>query len=380
MQTDVHLSYWEKEHWLTFDLAIVGAGITGFSVAAAYLEKFPKHKVAIFERGILPTGASTKNAGFACFGSPTEILSDIASMGEKDALALIQKRFDGLNMLFKRFPNEKSGKESFGGFELLKDDKALKSTEIDYLNQLLKPITNGTTYTVANHKIAEFGFNKQLVDQLLFNPFEAQIDSGLLLKSMYHQVVSMGAIIFTGTEIEAIESVGNGTRLLAKSLGKAIEFKANKTIVCTNAFATKLLKNVDVIPGRGQIISTEPIAGLPFKGTFHYDEGFYYFRNVGNRILLGGGRNRDFVGETTTELNITATIQKALEDLLFTVIYPNQKVTIEQRWAGIMAFGKEKSPIIQEVERNIICAIRGSGMGVALASQSANEVVTRFFD
>ena len=27
------------------------------------------------------------------------------------------------------------------------------------------------------------------------------------------------------------------------------------------------------------------------KGAFHYDEGYVYFRNIDNRVLLGGGRN-----------------------------------------------------------------------------------------
>ena len=36
----------------------------------------PKSKVLILERGIFPNGASTKNAGFATFGSLSEIISD----------------------------------------------------------------------------------------------------------------------------------------------------------------------------------------------------------------------------------------------------------------------------------------------------------------
>jgi glycine/D-amino acid oxidase-like deaminating enzyme len=73
-------------------------------------------------------------------------------------------------------------------------------------------------------------------------------------------------------------------------------------IYCTNAFSSKFLKNENIIPARGQILLTEPIEGLKLKGTFHYDEGFYYFRNLGNRVLLGGGRNQDFKTEETTAL------------------------------------------------------------------------------
>ena len=164
-------------------------------------------------------------------------------------------------------------------------------------------------------------------------------------------------------------------KVLAYSLGKQIEFTTKQVVICTNAFAQQFIPAVDITPGRGQILVTEQITVLPFKGTFHYDEGFYYFRNVGNRILLGGGRNLDFSGEKTTEIELSTTIQDALVNLLQTVIFPKADLKIEQRWAGIMAFGQEKSPIVSRVSENVFCAVRGGGMGVALASNTAIEAV-----
>jgi hypothetical protein len=55
--------------------------------------------------------------------------------------------------------------------------------------------------------------------------------------------------------------------------------------------------------------NTEPIDNLDVRGTFHLDCGYYYFRNIGDRILLGGGRNLDFETETTTEFAQTEIIQ-----------------------------------------------------------------------
>lgn len=375
MQTDAHISYWEKEHWLHYDLAIVGAGITGLSVAAEYLERFPHHKVAVFERGLLPTGASTKNAGFACFGSPTEILSDIEAMGESAALKLLLKRYQGLQMLFKRFNADKAGLEILGGYELLNEAKALDNYQLDSLNTLLQSITSASTFSVVNEKIQMFGFNPDHVQQLIFNPFEGQIDSGILLKSMYQYAISLGAMVFTGAQVEVVYGQQGGTVLKTTSLGKVVDFKAKKSIICTNAFAKLMLPQLDIKPGRGQILMTEPIENLALKGTFHFDEGYYYFRNVGNRILIGGGRNADFVGEESLEFETTENIQKVIEDLLFTVIIPGQKIDIAHRWSGIMAFGSDKSPIVQQLEPNIFCALRGSGMGVALASHTAKVVI-----
>jgi gamma-glutamylputrescine oxidase len=72
------LSYWEiKEYFMDVDLLVVGSGIVGLTTAIFYKEKNPGSKILIVERGMLPSGASAKNAGFASFGSTSEILADL---------------------------------------------------------------------------------------------------------------------------------------------------------------------------------------------------------------------------------------------------------------------------------------------------------------
>jgi glycine/D-amino acid oxidase-like deaminating enzyme len=85
--------------------------------------------------------------------------------------------------------------------------------------------------------------------------------------------------------------------------------------------------------------------------------------------LLGGARNKAFKEEQTTEMQTTNMIQNELERYLDEVILPDQKgkYTIDYRWSGIMAMGNDKMPIIKEIEPGIFCAVRMSGMGVALA-------------
>ena len=70
-------SYWEQQSFFNYDYIIIGAGITGLSTAIELKERQPKATVLVLERGILPTGASTKNAGFACMCSDTELLADL---------------------------------------------------------------------------------------------------------------------------------------------------------------------------------------------------------------------------------------------------------------------------------------------------------------
>ncbi|RXM40883.1 hypothetical protein BOQ62_03645 [Chryseobacterium sp. CH21] len=146
-----------------------------------------------------------------------------------------------------------------------------------------------------------------------------------------------------------------------------LSVKADQLIYCTNAFTSKFLEKENIIPARGQVLLTEPIVGLQLKGTFHYDEGYYYFRNLGNRVLLGGGRNQDFKTEETMAFETTEFLQNHLEHFLKEVILPNNEFKIALRWSGIMAMGEEKIPIVKQLSTTQFCAVRLSGMGVALA-------------
>ena len=92
------LSIWEKESFFApQDVIIIGSGFAGLWSALKLMEKNPLQKITILERGIIPTGASTRNAGFSCFGSPSELLHDIAAMGEEKTWQVVSMRYKGLH-------------------------------------------------------------------------------------------------------------------------------------------------------------------------------------------------------------------------------------------------------------------------------------------
>ena len=184
-------------------------------------------------------------------------------------------------------------------------------------------------------------------------------------------VQSQGVTVLNNIEITGYEKAGGHLQLQSKH---GFPLTASQLLVCTNAFAHQLLPQLDITPARGQVLVTSPIEGLPFKGTFHYDEGYYYFRNLGDRVLLGGARNRAFDEETTTEMVLTDTIQVELERFLREVILPGRLYAIDNRWAGIMGMGGEKTPVVRSVNDQIFCAVRMHGMGVALAPVIGEQV------
>jgi gamma-glutamylputrescine oxidase len=150
-------------------------------------------------------------------------------------------------------------------------------------------------------------------------------------------------------------------------------FSTSKLLIATNGFASQL--NIsEVKPARAQVLITKPIKNLHIKGTFHLDKGYYYFRNIDNRILFGGGRNLDFKAEETTELNQTALIQNKLEELLKTTILPNTSFEVDHRWSGIMGVGNQKKAIVKQISNNVYCGVRLGGMGIAIGSLVGEEL------
>ncbi len=370
-------SLWERQSFLSSDVIIVGGGILGLSTACSIKERSSYTGVTVLERGILPTGASTKNAGFACFGSLTELVADSASLGEQQMLALVEKRWRGLALLDQRLGEEAMEYEHLGGFELLTEEQLTVHKHIDAVNQLLFPIFQMEVFHSAPSKIKEFGFHASIVKDIIFNPFEGQIDTGKMMKALVRKTLSLGAEIITGAEVTAVHSRSNGAEVVVSSSGAETVFSASHAALCTNAFLPQLAPQINVRPGRGQVLVTAPIPNLKVKGAFHFDEGYYYFRNYRDRILFGGGRNVDFDTETTTEFAVNEKILADLKEKLTTMILPGVPFAIDQVWQGIMGFGPTKFPLIDSTVPHVSAALGCNGMGVALSSLLAEELAEK---
>ncbi|MBQ4819906.1 FAD-dependent oxidoreductase [Aquimarina sp. MMG016] len=366
----MNLSYWEYKTWLSnIDFTIVGSGIVGLSCALRLREKFPKAKILILERGILPNGASTKNAGFACFGSLSEILDDLNTHSEEEVLQLVQKRCDGLQLLRKRLGDQTIKYHELGGYELFnKEDQDLYNqcfSKIENINQLLKPVFKNDVFS---SKANIFSF-KNIQPQYIFNQFEGQIDTGIMMEALLHKVQSSRIKILNNCKVLAVQDLNTSVEIKTDQF----TFSTNKVLIATNGFASQLgIQKVK--PARAQVLITQPIQNLHIKGTFHLDKGYYYFRNIDNRILFGGGRNLDFETEETTELAQTELIQQKLEEILHDVILPNTNFEIEQRWSGIMGVGDQKKSIVTQLSDNTFCGVRLGGMGVAIGSLVGTEL------
>ena len=366
----MNFSFWETDSWFSnIDYCIVGSGITGLNCALQLKRAEPNAKILILEKGMLPEGASTKNAGFACFGSISEILDDLKTHSGEEVIELVKKRKKGLELLRENLGDEVIDFQRHGGYELFTEaDKTLYEECIERIpevNSLLKNVFSEDVFEVNDN---HFGF-KQIQPKLVLNKFEGQIDTGKMMTALVKKVLSEDVRILNGVEVKSFDQSKNNIEVKTDKF----QLTCKKLIIATNGFASRL--GIDEVkPARAQVLVTKPIENIPFKGTFHLDKGYYYFRNIGNRVLFGGGRNLDFKTEETDEAGLTEIIQNRLKELLKTSILPDSEFEIEQSWSGIMGVGSQKKPIVKELSKNVYCGVRLGGMGIAIGSLVGTEI------
>ncbi|MBV8801941.1 MAG: FAD-binding oxidoreductase [Gammaproteobacteria bacterium] len=361
-------SFWDKP-LLTHDCIIIGGGIVGLSTAISFKESVPNAKVLVLESGILPTGASSRNAGFTCFGSLSEILNDIQKMGEEKAIAQVRDRWEGLKLLREFLGDSAIGFRQPGNYELLTEDLLSQLKHLERINTLLYPIFGDDVFIRTDEDIDKFGFSKKHVKALILNQFEGELDSGKMMEALRTKAQSLNIVIRYGSHALRPRNIPNGIEIPVQHKGGIVPFHAKVAAVCINGYTNDLFPEYDIKPGRGQIFVTKPMKHpLRFKAPCHLGAGFWYFRPLeGNRILLGGGRHLNFSQETTTNRTTTADIMGPLKAILQQIIVPSDTPIIEHTWAGVMGFSSDHQPKIEVIPGHpgLIIGFGCNGMGIA---------------
>lgn len=368
-------SVWEKEAWLAdVDVAVAGAGFLGLWTALELKRRSPGLRILVLEQSAIPMGASTRNAGFACFGSPSELLHDAQHMGTTAMLDVVEMRFRGIQKIRATLNEAAFGFEPCGGFECYENVPGDFEDAIAQLNNWLAPIMGvGHTYTNVTSELPVM--QMQGFAGMYKNALEGCIHSGKLVRMLTTYAGEKGVQFLYGAKVESWERNGAGV-LVHTSRG---HLRAASLVLATNAYLQQMAASLGIKPARGQVIVTAPIQGLTMHGTFHFDEGFYYWRHLGDRILLGGARNADFAGEETLEPTVSDVIQQRLEAFLIRHLPPhftesNIQSMIAMRWGGMMAMSPDKKPVLAKMEKGVWAAMCCNGMGVALAPVFAEKV------
>jgi len=366
------LSFWETTQLTRFDLVVIGGGLVGLSTAIHYRKDNPEARIAILERGVFPSGASTKNAGFLCFGSIDELSDHLEEMPQDELLALVERRYRGGLRLRELLGDQRIGYEPCGGYEL--HTHQLEHTVIERFNDMLRPLFADNVYQDATDEIQSNGFSSDRVATLIRNQFEGVIHTGKMIRAYQEMALEHGIMTFTQTECHQYHEKEDAVDVEITHLGERITLSTQKLALCTNAFTSRWLPKEDITPGRGLVFVTKPRKGVDLRGCFHYNSGYNYFRSVEGRLLLGGGRHLDKKTESTTDPGINQHIYDALVLDMHEMISPNEDLEIDHVWSGVMAFGATKGPIVKKVSDRIALGARLGGMGVALGTEVGFDV------
>lgn len=349
-------SYWESELYnQNYDLIVIGAGLTGLSSAYFYKQEFPEAQILVLDRGFYPIGASTRNAGFACIGSVGELIADLEIESEEVVKQRVKDRYEGLLLLRKTLGDEHIEYEDCGGWEVFTN-----SDEFSTATKFIPRFNSWMENIIGESDVFEAG--TYLENPAIFSKFEGMLHPGKMVKTLHQKCISSGIEFRWNSEVLKLDTLSN--KIL---LENNHEFKADKLVVATNAFSSTLLPDSNIKPGRGYVFITNEIENLEWKGTFHFEKGYVYFRNIGdNRMLIGGGRHIAYDEESISEFGINQTIKEYLINFSNNTLKLPIGWKIDQEWSGIMGFTDSKSYILKHLDKNCVLAAGLSGMGVAL--------------
>lgn len=363
MNNHYQSSFWEQDSFLKpYDVVIVGAGIVGLTTALFYKRRYPGIRIAVLERGFLPQGASTRNAGFACVGSISEHMADMDKESEENIKKRLQRRFNGLELLKNTLGEQAIGYEHTGGYELFTSRKKFEQSavEIDRFNGWMKELVNEDNVYQADELEGYPVINNRL---------EGALHPGKMMQALVSKVSTAGVDIKWNSPVEKITEDGK------VHIANGLQLQAQKVLFAANGFIPRLLPEVDIKPARGFVLVTNELAELPWRGIFHHDRGYIYFRNVGDRLLIGGARNLDVEGEQTDEFGTNEKIKSHLVEFVSDVLKLQGGWKIEHQWSGIMGFTNTKTPIIQQIDKKRYVAAGLSGMGIAIGMKVAEMTV-----
>ncbi|MEO0472345.1 MAG: FAD-binding oxidoreductase [Bacteroidota bacterium] len=371
----MNLSFWEKDIFIQRpQYLVIGAGLVGMNAAIFLRQKDPSADVLVIDSRPFPGQASLRNAGFACFGSMTELLADEAENGMDAMLSLVEKRWRGLQNMLTRLERQRIDFQPLGGLELFqaKDEETYQNcaNHLERINRHLGEITGlEQCFSLYPEGISQNGLGRSR--HLIRNQAEGQLHPGKMMAAWYDLAREAGVRFLFGLRVESIVAGGPQVDVQTDQLGV---LKAEKVLVATNGLTNQFFPQKGLTAVRNQVLLTTAVPNLQLSGSFHYREGYVYFRNVGNRVLLGGARDVDVPTETTDEFGFTDVVQSDLYQLMNEVILPNQAWAIEHQWSGILGMGPQKSPIIQSPLPGVYLAVRLGGMGVAIGSLVGEEV------
>jgi gamma-glutamylputrescine oxidase len=338
-------SYWldrtpNKER-KTYDVVVIGAGISGLSTVYWLNQEDPTLKIALVEKHRIAFGASGRNAGFVTCGSVEHFNRMISKHGREEAIEIWKFSENNLKLLQEHIVQEQADKIEFrvrGAYSLAAQESEF--TELKKVAEIMREINIPTeTYSSdeVRKNVGATGFvgGIKYLDDGETNP--VKLLDAILAKTKCD--------LYEQTEAFGYEQSSEGTRILKTDNG---DFEAPMLIFNLNGYSASLHPFFadKIYATRGQALMMEPVNQFmeaPCYANFYLD----YFRQMpSGALLIGGFRQLEKATEVGYSDHTTDVIQNALHEFVMTHLpqYKDKKVT--HRWGGVMGFAKDGQPMV----------------------------------
>lgn len=338
------LSIWQRQardEDVVCDVAVVGGGIIGCSVAYWLRRYAPSLQVAIVEAGCLASGASGRNAGFLIQGTAHDYVTDIKRYGHERARQLWHFTRENRELIASELRSRAFSLESSGSLTVAgtpAEDERLRRAV-----SLMRYDGAAVAYIPpdqANRRLMSQGFLGGL-----YIPSGAMLNPALLVR---HIAAQSGAHVLEHHRVLGAEPTQEGVML--DTPVRCI--RARKVVLALNAYLPTLYPELSryVRPVRAQMLATAPMAPRWLQLPAYTHEGYFYIRQAPDgAVLLGGARHLHESEEVGYVDKTTSALQADLEAYLHKHFPQTRSLQVHRRWSGVMGFSPDGLPVMGTV-------------------------------
>lgn len=376
MSTSFWLDRSSQTQKKTYDVVIVGAGLTGLSTAYWLQKEDPNLKVAVIEKNRVAFGASGRNAGFVTCGSVEHFNRMISKHGLEQAVEIWKFSETNLKLLEQEIIQDHGAQvqyENKGAFSLAAQENEF--TELKNVSEVM------TKLKIPTEILNQSEVEKRLGAINFVGGIKYLGDSSVNPVAMLELIrKKLTAEIFEGVEAFKIATSDEGTKILHTDQGN---FEASMVVLALNGYAASLHDYFKdkIFPTRGQCLMTEPVPRFmegPCYANFYLD----YFRQIPTgELLIGGFRQIEKTTETGYSDHTTQLIQESLHNFVTTYLPKLAHAKVTHRWGGVMGFSKDGEPMVGAVpeDPSILFAGGYTGHGIGLAFNTGKTLVDLIF-
>jgi gamma-glutamylputrescine oxidase len=325
------ISYWLEESTKPLprrplpgrpDAIVVGAGVTGCSCALTLAQA--GLRVRLCDAREVAGGASGRNGGFALRGGAGPYDHARAELGPEQARrlwSLTERTLDRLESLagdaFRRVGSLRLAADPAEREALVAEHDALRTDglavewiEPDALGEPLGRLFHGA----------------------ILHPPDGALQPARWVRRLARHAAEAGAEIVEHNRVDLAD------------------LEADAVVVAADGSTAALLPELNglVLPTRGQVVVTEPLADLRYPRPHYARAGYDYWHQLPDRrLVLGGNRDAALDDESTDVEETTPIVQERIEALVERLA--GYRPAITHRWAGIWGGSPDGLPLVGQV-------------------------------